>query len=41
LCSRGTIEIMTLAAIPVDKFISSLKTVKRVKPKKTTKAKRR
>jgi uncharacterized protein with GYD domain len=41
LCSRGTIEIMTLAAIPVDKFISSLKTVKRGKPKKTTKAKRR
>ena len=41
LCSRGTIEIMTLAAIPVDKFISSLKTVKRVKPKKTAKAKRR
>jgi len=41
LCSRGTIEIMTLAAIPVDKFISSLKTVERVKPKKTTKAKRR
>jgi len=30
-----------LPAIPVEKFISSLKTVKRVKPKKTTKAKRR
>jgi uncharacterized protein with GYD domain len=29
LCSRGTVEIMTLAAIPVEKFISSLKTVKR------------
>lgn len=41
LCSRGTIEIMTLAAIPVDKFISSLKTVKSFKPKKTTKVKRR
>ncbi len=38
LCSRGTVEIMTLAAIPVDKFISSLKTVKRDTSKKATKA---
>jgi hypothetical protein len=34
---------MTLAAIPVDKFISSLKTVKKAKSKRTvkTKAKRK
>ncbi len=37
LCSRGTVEIMTLAAIPVDSFISSLRTiVKKSKPKKPT-----
>jgi uncharacterized protein with GYD domain len=37
LCSRGTVEIMTLAAIPVDSFISSLGTiVKKSKPKKPT-----
>ncbi len=41
LCSRGTIEIMTLAAIPVDKFISSFKTVKEAKPKKTQKKAKR
>lgn len=38
LCSRGTVEIMTLAAIPVDSFISSLGTiVKKSKPKKPAK----
>ena len=31
LCSRGTIEIMTLAAIPVDSYISALKSAKKVK----------
>lgn len=31
LCSRGTIEIMTLAAIPVDSYVSALRSAKRVK----------
>jgi len=31
LCSRGTIEIMTLAAIPVDSYVSALKSTKKVK----------
>jgi len=31
LCSRGTIEIMTLAAIPVDSYVSALKSAKKVK----------
>ena len=34
LCARGTVEIMTLAAIPVDSFISSLKKGKGAKTKK-------
>ena len=35
LCSRGTVEIMTLAAIPVSSFISSLGTIeKKSKAKK-------
>ncbi len=29
LCARGTVEIMTLAAIPVDSFISSLRTIEK------------
>jgi uncharacterized protein with GYD domain len=33
LCSRGTVEIMTLAAISVDRFISALKSGKKGKPK--------
>ncbi len=38
LCSRGTVEIMTLAAIPVDSFISSLGTIgKKSRPKKPAK----
>ncbi len=31
LCSRGTIEIMTLAAIPVDSYVSALKSTKKAK----------
>lgn len=31
LCSRGTIEIMTLSAIPVDSYVSALKSAKKVK----------
>jgi len=31
LCSRGTIEIMTMAAIPVESYISALKSAKKVK----------
>ena len=31
LCSRGTIEIMTLAAIPVDSYVSALRSTKKVK----------
>jgi uncharacterized protein with GYD domain len=38
LCSRGTVEIMTLAAVSVDSFISSLTIERRSKPKKATKA---
>jgi uncharacterized protein with GYD domain len=39
LCSRGTVEIMTLAAIPVDSFISSIGAMgKRSKPKKPVKS---
>jgi uncharacterized protein with GYD domain len=38
LCSRGTVQIMTLAALSVDSFISSLTIERRSKPKKTTKA---
>jgi uncharacterized protein with GYD domain len=38
LCARGTVEIMTLAAIPVDSFISSLRKIgKKSKPEKTVK----
>lgn len=29
LCARGTVEIMTLVAIPVDSFISSLRTIEK------------
>jgi uncharacterized protein with GYD domain len=39
LCARGTVEIMTLAAINVDKFITSLKKVKKSPAKKAKKAK--
>lgn len=31
LCSRGTIEIMTLAALPVESYVSALKSAKKVK----------
>lgn len=31
LCSRGTIEIMSLAAIPVDSYVSALKSNKKIK----------
>jgi len=31
LCSRGTIEIMTLAAIPVDSYVSALRSSKKAK----------
>ncbi|MGB2692040.1 MAG: GYD domain-containing protein [Thermodesulfobacteriota bacterium] len=31
LCSRGTIEIMTLAAIPVDSYVNALRSTKKVK----------
>jgi uncharacterized protein with GYD domain len=41
LCSRGTIEIMTLAAMPVDSFISSLTMKNKSKTKKATKSKRK
>ena len=34
LCARGTVEIMTLAALPVDTFISSLKKGKKSPAKK-------
>jgi len=33
LCARGTVEIMTLAAISIDSFISALKTKSRTKSK--------
>jgi uncharacterized protein with GYD domain len=39
LCSRGTVEIMTLAAIPVDSFISAIKAGKKAKPKRAKTAK--
>lgn len=39
LCSRGTVEIMTLAAIPVNSFIDSLKKRKKGTAKKPKKAK--
>ena len=39
LCARGTVEIMTLAAIPVGTFITSLKKVKKSPAKKAKKAK--
>jgi uncharacterized protein with GYD domain len=39
LCARGTVEIMTLAGISVDKFITSLKKVKKSPAKKAKKAK--
>ncbi|HEX3036939.1 MAG TPA: GYD domain-containing protein [Thermodesulfobacteriota bacterium] len=39
LCSRGTVEIMTLAAISVDSFISSLGSGKKTKAGKARKAK--
>jgi uncharacterized protein with GYD domain len=38
LCSRGTVEIMTLAGIHVDKFITSLKTGKKSVAKRAKKA---
>ena len=31
ICSRGTIEIMTMAAIPVESYVSALKSAKKVK----------
>lgn len=31
LCSRGTIEIMSLAAIPVDSYVEELKSAKKIK----------
>ena len=31
LCSRGTIEIMSLAAIPVDSYVEALKSEKKIK----------
>jgi uncharacterized protein with GYD domain len=39
LCARGTVEIMTLAAIKIDSFITSLKKVKKTATKGGTKAK--
>lgn len=39
LCARGTVEIMTLAALPVDTFITSLKKVKKKAVKGAKKAK--
>lgn len=39
LCSRGTVEIMTLAGIHVDKFITSLKKGKKSVAKGAKKAK--
>jgi uncharacterized protein with GYD domain len=39
LCSRGTVEIMSLPAVSVDSFISSLKTVRKSAAKKAKKAK--
>lgn len=41
LCSRGTVEIMTLAAIPIDSFISALKTGTIGRAKKSRPAKGR
>ena len=41
LCSRGTVEIMTLAAVSVNSFISSISSLtmeRRSKPKKAAKA---
>ena len=31
LCSRGTIEIMSLAAVPVDSYVEALKAAKKIK----------
>ncbi len=31
LCSRGTIEIMSLAAVPVDSYVDALKSAKKIK----------
>ena len=31
LCSRGTIEIMSLAALPVDSYVDALKSDKKIK----------
>lgn len=39
LCARGTVEIMTLAAIPINAFITSLKKVKKTAAKGPRKAK--
>jgi uncharacterized protein with GYD domain len=39
LCARGTVEIMTLAGIPVDAFINSLKKGKKSAAKGAKKAK--
>jgi uncharacterized protein with GYD domain len=41
LCSRGTVEIMTLAAISIDSFISALKTGTKSRAKKSKPAKRK
>lgn len=41
LCSRGTVEIMTLAAIPIDSFIAALKTGTMGRAKKSRPAKGR
>jgi len=41
LCARGTVEIMTLAAIPIDSFISALKTGTIGRAKKSRPAKGR
>jgi Uncharacterized conserved protein len=39
LCSRGTVEITTLAALTVDSFISSISSLRTGTKKKTSKAK--
>lgn len=39
LCARGTVEIMTLAAIPVDTFITSLRKAKKTSAKGAKKVK--
>ncbi len=39
LCARGTVEILTLTAIPINSFITSLKKVKKAPASRTKKAK--